>query len=64
MNVFTEPEWQANARLIAAAPKMLNLLQWLDSHMATTTGYSGYSASEAQHKIREAIAEATGESAE
>ena len=60
MNVFTEPEWQANARLIAAAPEMLAFL--VDLRELWKPAYES-SGSQVYHRICELIAEATGEQA-
>ena len=61
----TTPEWEANARLIAAAPDLLEALQSAQESIATFIGVHGYpSDSGARDVLREveaAIARATGE---
>lgn len=38
---ITEDEHEANARLIAAAPEMLEVLRWLDNEMDCRDDYGG-----------------------
>lgn len=52
ISVPSLPEGEANARLIAAAPEMLTILQWLN-----TKGGLGYDVHDRLHAI---IAKATG----
>ena len=50
--------WDANARLIAAAPDLLEALKW----MVLRTEEGGYSDGKCLEEARAAIARATGES--
>ena len=54
-------EAQANARLIAAAPEMLEMCKLLEECMETIDGKDGYDASYELAKVRAVLAKVEGE---
>ena len=56
-------EAQANARLIAAAPEMLEMCKLLEECMETIDGKDGYDASYELAKVRAVLAKVEGETA-
>ena len=54
-------EAQANARLIAAAPEMLEMCKLLEECMETIAGKDGYDASYELAKVRAVLAKVEGE---
>ena len=56
-------EDQANARLIAAAPEMLEMCKLLEECMETIDGKDGYDASYELAKVRAVLAKVEGETA-
>jgi|TARA_R100000482_G_C5128275_1_gene150120 hypothetical protein len=56
-------EAQANARLIAAAPEMLEMCKLLKECMETIDGKDGYDASYELAKVRAVLAKVEGETA-
>jgi hypothetical protein len=53
-------DWQANARLIAAAPEMFAALQWFDEQMRDDSALDmGKLINEMEQRTRAAIAKAT-----
>ena len=56
-------EAQANARLIASAPELLEMCKLLEECMETIDGKDGYDASYELAKVRAVLAKVEGESA-
>ncbi len=56
-------ELEANARLIAAAPEMLEMCKLLEECMETIDGKDGYDASYELAKVRAVLAKVEGETA-